>query len=786
MHSDPPIPIDGTSLPRSIRWRLQLGVLEMPPEGNTSLPARCLDRLYAANAQRVRAARERYDRLVAKYDKDRYRNLHGGTNADGDKRDHDDANLDPLSMLVKQAEALEEQEAKDRKVRRASSLKDIVLSNEIVIVVNKDLNRLPDYHASCFRSRANWKYHMENQGEETDFERARHERNECLMQMLHLYGKEHVQPGYQQGMDEIFSYAMFVLEMDLFDTETSESANRCGLLSAQHLLHDSFTLAEAILTHLLGAFGVCDRPNQEPVEKMGESILQKIQYVARDKELYTHLQSTEWCLSLYTARWVRLLFAREVDGWRNTLSLWDIFFDCISTATAITSMQPTKYTRPGLTPELRLGEFDLMVVLEMTAASLIWMRREILLRYRADDGLQGLTAMDPLEEVGPLISTLLSSLRRLQTSPNMAPLLHPDEKVALKLNKLSAETVFSNPRKALTRMLSVPREFNTSQQMNRRRSSLQHISALSPETEAATLRAPQGTLSPNTPKGTMDRIYQMSASLMPSHSQSITTSGGPDVVVDTGDFVSPWSKSSHDKTADRRLLLHRSASASYVATSLANASQPHCVPARPAMLATDTERSMQGPSTEKNQHVVPYLDSVTSTCYAFLRQSSAVFGTRPDDSHSEMHAMPPLEGSITALEATAENERAPSEQNDGVVTVQNTSTTSEVLSAPVSDQELLFDTHDNTDDDGLVEAIGSMKLRHALSLDPEYQNSYADVSYTMTLKERGSGDAVSHPFAEHRMSAPIPVHEVSKNHRKTMDFLLSSASDSSEGSLFDL
>lgn len=465
MHAEPPFPIDGTSLPRSIRWRLQLGVLEMPPRDNATYTVACfLDRLYEVNAKRVGMARERYDRLVTKYDKDRFKDLPRGEAHDGhDKRETNYDNLDPLSMLVKQAEAREEQEAKDHEVHKATSSarEHIVLSNDIVIVVNKDLNRLPDYHASCFRSRANWRYHTENQGTEVDFEMARHERNECLLQMLHVYGKEHLQPGYQQGMDEIFSYTMLAIEMDLFDAETCQNAAKSGLLSAEHLLHDSFSLAEAILNHISSAFGVSDGsndgPNDGPVEKMGESILQKIQYVARDKQLYTHVQSAEWSLSLYTARWVRLLFAREVDGWRNTLLLWDIFFDCSSTATAITSMEPSKYTRPGVTPMLRVGEFDLMVVLEMTAASLIWMRREDLLSHRADDGLQALTAMDPLDEVGPLIAVLLSSLRRFQISSNMAPLLHPDGKVAMKSNQQSVQTVFFNSREALSRMLSVPR-----------------------------------------------------------------------------------------------------------------------------------------------------------------------------------------------------------------------------------------------------------------------------------------------------------------------------------------
>ena len=783
MHSEPSShSIDGTCLPRSIRWRLQLGVLEMPHVENTNFSARCLDRLHSTNAQRIRLARERYDRLVEKYDKDSFRNIFGETDAEGDKGKNDDTSLDPLSMLVKQDEAREEQEAKDREVRKVSGLHDIVLSNEMVIVVNKDLARLPDYHASCFRSRANWKYHMQNLGEETDFEKARNERNECLMQMLHVYGKEHVKPGYQQGMDEIFSYAMLVVEMDLFDAETTESTDGSGLISAEHLLHDSFTLAEAILSHILGAFGVCEHPKEGSVEKMGASILQKIQYVARNKQLYTHLQSTKWCLSLYTARWVRLLFAREVDGWRSTLALWDVFFDCISTATAITSMKPSKYTRPGLTPELRLGEFDLMVVLEMTAASLIWMRRDILLRQQADDGLQVLTAMVPLKEVGPLISTLLSSLRRLQISPNMAPLLHPDNK-EVKSNYQSAQAVFANPRKAFTRMLSVQSEINTSQRIQRRRPSLQHIPALSSDTESANLRAPHQSASPNAPKRTLDHILRLSTSLMPSLSLPTTPLGEANASVDKGDFVPPTSKPPLLKLEEGRFNFSRSESAS----CLTYDSVPHRVIARPAGIATDVERPTRQSSTGQVQHIAASMDSVTSICYAFLRQSSVVFDTRTDDSHFEMNVTAPLEGGITTLDANDEQENAAFERNDAHTSAQNNPKIGVHATAPTLDQEPRCGGCDRIDD-GLVESVGSINVSRAFSTSQEIQISTSEASYMTTLNDSGcgSGGTSSHHFTLHLVSPPIPVHEVSDNHRKTMDFLLSSVSDSSEGSLFDL
>jgi hypothetical protein len=122
------------------------------------------------------------------------------------------------------------------------------------------------------------------------------------------------------------------------------------LLSSKFLLHDAYTIAEAVLDQIQNTYGVSNEINGSPIEQMGNSILQKIQYVARDKELYTRLQSLEWGLPLYTTRWVRLMLAREVVSWRNLLSLCDVVFDCISSDTSVTSMHPSKYTRPGVSP----------------------------------------------------------------------------------------------------------------------------------------------------------------------------------------------------------------------------------------------------------------------------------------------------------------------------------------------------------------------------------------------------------------------------------------------------
>ena len=162
-----------------------------------------------------------------------------------------------------------------------------------------------------------------------------------------------------------------------------------------------------------------------------------------------------------------------------------------------------------------------------------------------------------------------------------------------------------------------------------------------------------------------------------------------------------------------------------------------------------------------------------------------MFGTRTDDSHSKSNVTPRLKSGIAALEATDVYEHTASERRDDIVMAQNNSKLRVHLTAPVLDQESLCDSY-GTIDDGLVESVGSMNTSRVFSLNQEIQNTTPETSYTTTLKGSGSGDTPSHHFSLHLVSSPIPVHEVSDNHRKTMDFLLSSASDSTEGSLFDL
>lgn len=218
-------------------------------------------------------------------------------------------------------------------------------------------------------------------------------------------------------MHELCSYILFVMEMDLFDLETSPQPEFDYLLDEDFTLNDAFVLFESIMVLL----GRC----YEESDSMSNSIVAKIPYVARDKDLYNHIQAIPMSHEVYCARWVRLMFGREVKGWRNVLSLWDIFFDLTTEDASILSMDVSRYTRPGLENPLKLGTWELDQVLEMTGAAMIWLKRKELLSRQAEDAMELLVNYEPLESAAPLLGTLLSSLHRVQTNEHMAPLLLP-------------------------------------------------------------------------------------------------------------------------------------------------------------------------------------------------------------------------------------------------------------------------------------------------------------------------------------------------------------------------
>ena len=242
------------------------------------------------------------------------------------------------------------------------------------------------------------------------------ERSTRLTEMLQIYAHQNPHIGYRQGMHEISSYLLLVIEMDLFDQE-SQQREVSPLLDSNYVAHDAYYMLLAIMSQLAPAYDVkMNTTAESPMEQMAQSILSKIRDIANDKNLHQHLLSLNCPPELYCTRWVRLMFSREVAGWKNVLLLWDIFLD-LTSKSPLTSMSRSRYTRPGVTPALELGDFSLMMVLEATSASMILLQRNALLSIHDGtdaDSIHRLMNIPPLKNILPLTATLLSMMRRIQ------------------------------------------------------------------------------------------------------------------------------------------------------------------------------------------------------------------------------------------------------------------------------------------------------------------------------------------------------------------------------------
>jgi hypothetical protein len=121
------------------------------------------------------------------------------------------------------------------------------------------------------------------------------------------------------------------------------------LLQSQHIVLDTYSLFTALMDNMAMCYN-------GSLEAMGQSIRGKLCYIsAHAHALYLRLQDLP--LELYCARWMRLLFAREVKGgFRCVLQMWDVFLD------------------------LMHQSWTLMEVLEVMAASIIWRERRTLLQ----------------------------------------------------------------------------------------------------------------------------------------------------------------------------------------------------------------------------------------------------------------------------------------------------------------------------------------------------------------------------------------------------------------------
>ena len=121
-------------------------------------------------------------------------------------------------------------------------------------------------------------------------------------------------------------------------------------------------------------------------------------------------------------QWVRLMFAREVEGSQNVLDLWDSFFDIAAEEEAAKRAKQSDGAGNSGDDEL-LASQSFMDVLEAAAASMILLVRERLLAGQRggsdaaamNDALNVLMNYPPMKTISPfsdLVTTLIWQQRR--------------------------------------------------------------------------------------------------------------------------------------------------------------------------------------------------------------------------------------------------------------------------------------------------------------------------------------------------------------------------------------
>jgi len=448
--------IDGRTLPRSIRWMIQLGIIKIPPDSNNedvkndydilleqipgeNLHDHSMTTLNKENKVMTGLKRDRFDELTRRHKKDFEESeseLDYSTGLSEEKcAPLDNSADDPLTAIVKQQEALEDLAAAKKKSRGERIRKGTLNETSVdrLRIIKKDVMRIDTEHAQKFHYYINDRASQNGQDPQ-DFSTSVEMRSSFIMKILFVYSEKY--GSYYQGFHELCSAIMFVIESDLSESELNtgrvqtndEVDSKEVLLNRKFLLHDTFSIFEALMSHLAKCY--------KDSGKISNEVVSKIPYVACDKELYNLIQSVPMEHEVYLSRWIRLMMSREVVGLQQTFQLWDTFMDLISKEPTIASKEQSYYSQIG--PEklrVKIGGWELEQILEMTAASLIWSKRESLLASGADHALEILVTSKPLEDVSPLIDTLLLSLHRVQTNQHMAPLVLPPASRSEKLTK---------------------------------------------------------------------------------------------------------------------------------------------------------------------------------------------------------------------------------------------------------------------------------------------------------------------------------------------------------------
>lgn len=287
------------------------------------------------------------------------------------------ADVDPLTAMMMEQEARETRKAelylkyRKEKARRKRGLtseaaegegEDDGIDRASLSIIEKDLNRLPHPTESGLGPNA------------PNLTPKQESRVTWLREILYIYSQVHPGMGYRQGMHEIASYLLFVLELE--QPQYSDHS------LFKPMLGIAFDLLERTLEQLQTAYDVS---GEDSLDKMSSSILNKIQQ--NDPALFQLLATNPNIPPppIYCTRWLRLLFSREVAGYENVFALWDVFF-----------------------------EYKVMRVLEITSASRILLLRDALLNPESN-ALDLLMNVPQLSDITPLTDTL----RALMEQPDV-------------------------------------------------------------------------------------------------------------------------------------------------------------------------------------------------------------------------------------------------------------------------------------------------------------------------------------------------------------------------------
>ena len=249
-------------------------------------------------------------------------------------------------------------------------------------------------------------------------------------------------------MHEILSYLLLAMEIDLETHEESnespEDEGTTQLLEFEFLRNDLYSMFEAVMGRLSPAYDTHSTkglpatdvkdPSLSPMEVMGESILTKVRDIAGDAILYRTVSQLGVPPQLFCTRWVRLIFAREVEGSESVLELWDAFF-AIPAEEEVAKRAKESVDDSSDDDDddddddeediWLLASLSFINILESAAASMILLMRERLLAGQhggrennaaaMNDALHTLMNPPPLKEATPLadlVRTLVWQQRR--------------------------------------------------------------------------------------------------------------------------------------------------------------------------------------------------------------------------------------------------------------------------------------------------------------------------------------------------------------------------------------